>query len=123
MTDTITAALLDFQVLLASAICTKSGKALLSRQFVEMTRARIEGLLAAFPKLMGTAASSSAASAASSSSRQHTFVETESVRYVYQPMDKLYMLLITTKTSNILEDLETLRLFARVVSRWIGAIS
>ncbi len=106
------------QVLLASAVCTKSGKALLSRQFVEMTKSRIEGLLAAFPKLMTTSspASGGGGSGGDKASKQHTFVETESVRYVYQPMEKLYMLLITTKTSNILEDLETLRLFARVVS-------
>ena len=109
-------------MLLAAAVCTKQGKgrfapghslqqvrcvvlpiALVSRQFVEMTRARIEGLLSTFPKLMG-------------SGKQHTFVETESVRFVYQPLERLYILLITTKASNILEDLETLRLFSRVVS-------
>ena len=95
------------QVLIAAAICTKGGKALVSRQFVEMTKSRIEGLLSAFPKLM---------SSGRTAQQQHTFVETESVRYVYQPLDKVYVLLITTRASNILEDLETLRLFARVVS-------
>ncbi|TPP60794.1 Coatomer subunit delta [Fasciola gigantica] len=70
-----------------------------------MTKARIEGLIATFPKLLGEG-------------KQHTFVETESVRYVYQPLEQLYVLLITTKASNILEDLETLRLFARVIPEY-----
>jgi len=76
--------------------------ALLSRQFVDISRVRVEGLLAAFPKLMNP-------------EKEHTFIETESVRYVYQPMESLYMLVITNKTSNIMEDLDTLHLLAKLV--------
>ncbi|KAG2615268.1 coatomer subunit delta-1-like [Panicum virgatum] len=92
-------------VVLAASIVSKSGKALVSRQFVDMPRIRIEGLLAAFPKLVGTG-------------KQHTYVETENVRYVYQPIEGLYLLLITNKQSNILEDLDTLRLLSKLVPEY-----
>ncbi|KAF7721910.1 hypothetical protein EC973_003949 [Apophysomyces ossiformis] len=95
-------------VVLAAAIVTKSGKAVLSRQFREMQRSRIEGLLASFPKLTSTG-------------QQHTTVETEHVRYVYQPLEELFMVLITNRQSNILQDIESLHLFARVVTDICGS--
>lgn len=77
-----------------------------------MNRLRVEGLLAAFPKLVGH------------SSSQHTYVETDSVRYIYQPLEnQMYLLLITTKASNIVEDLGTLRLLAKVVPDVAGGFA
>ncbi|KAG9009710.1 hypothetical protein FRB94_011565 [Tulasnella sp. JGI-2019a] len=90
-------------VVLAASICTKSGKPLVSRQFREMPRSRIESLLTSFPKLIPA-------------NSQHTSFETPDVRYVYQPLEELYILVITNKASNILQDIDTLHLFARVVS-------
>jgi hypothetical protein len=100
-------------VVLSASILSQNGtKPLVSRQFLEMPRLRIEGLLAAFPKLI------------SSSKQQHTFVETDTVRYVYQPLENgLFLLLITTKTSNIVEDLGTLRLLAKVVPDVAGGLN
>ncbi|KAI0549467.1 anaphase-promoting complex, cyclosome, subunit 4-domain-containing protein [Xylaria curta] len=90
-------------VVLAASICTRGGKAVLSRQFREMPRSRIEALLASFPKL-------------ADSGTQHTTVEQDNVRFVYQPLDELYMVLITNRQSNILQDIDSLHLFAQVVS-------
>ncbi|CCC08378.1 unnamed protein product [Sordaria macrospora k-hell] len=91
------------QVVLAASICTRGGKAVLARAFNDIKRSRIEALLASFPK-------------AADSGTQHTIVEQDNVRFVYQPLDELYMVLITNKQSNILQDIDSLHLFAQVVT-------
>ena len=54
-------------VLLAAGISKASGDVIVSRQFVEMPRSRVEGLFASFHKLK-------------QEDVEHTFVETDSVR-------------------------------------------
>ena len=56
----------------------------------------MEEFMANFPKLI-------------ESGRQCSHIETDVIRYVYVPIDKLYLVLITNKDSNIIEDLEVLR--------------
>ena len=93
-------------VIISVAIVNRSGKALVARQYRDISRVRIEGLLTAFPKLIQP-------------NSEHTFVETDSVRYVYTPMELLYLVLVTTKSSNIVEDLDTLQMISRVVCKSI----
>ena len=42
-------------------------------------------------------------------------MEANNVRYVYMPLNNLYLLLLTNKNSNILEDLETLKLVHNII--------
>ncbi|ETV83953.1 hypothetical protein H257_03332 [Aphanomyces astaci] len=98
-------------VVLSAALLSKNGKVMVARQFVEVSRIRLEGLLTAFPKLLA------------SETRQHTFIDTESVRYVYQPIESYFLLLITNKTSNIVEDLHTMQLLAKLVPDICGPLT
>lgn len=89
-------------VVLAATICSKAGKILISRQFTHITKFALEEYIKSFPKLI-------------QSSQQHTYVESDTVRYIYLPLETMYLVLITNKTSNIIEDLETIRLLQKVI--------
>jgi hypothetical protein len=104
-------------VAISCAVLSRSGRVLVSRQFVSITKSRIDGYLASFPKLIALNQSTQ------NNEIHHTFVETEAIRYVYQPLEGLLVLLITNKQSNILEDLDTLRLLAKLVPEYCGGIN
>lgn len=95
---------------LAASICTHGGKALVSRQFRDLSKDRITALLANFPLLL------------SNSGTQNTTVEDDAVRYVYQPLEEYYVVLLTNKQSNILQDIDTLHLFVSVVSNMLRSV-
>lgn len=94
---------------IAAAVVTATGKILLSRQFMDTTRIRIEGLVAAFPKLV-----------TGSKVSQSTYIDNGAVRYVYQPVEALFLVLVTTRNSNIVEDLASLRLLGRLINEYAG---
>ena len=98
--------------IISAGIVSKQGKIVMSRQFTDISRIRIEGLLSAFPKLLGSNASN----------KQCTYIETGAVRYVYQPLEKLLLVLVTSKNSNIVEDLATLRLMGQLIPEYCQTI-
>ena len=70
-----------------------------------MTRSRLESLLMSFTKLIPPGV-------------EHTTLQSPdgSVRYVYMPIDELYVCLLTPPLSNILQDIDTLHLLGRIVT-------
>lgn len=90
--------------MLSISLCSRAGVPILSRQSgIGLTKNRLESLLAAFPQLIKPG-------------QQHTFVENDSVRFIYHPLDSYYLVLVTNKLSNILEDMESLQLLVKVLS-------
>ena len=100
--------------IISAGIVSRQGRILLSRQFTDISRIRVEGLLSAFPSLLDSQ---------SAGGKHCTYLETGSVRYVYQPVESLFLVLITTKSSNIVEDLDTLRLMGRLVAGYCFSVT
>ncbi|KAL7719130.1 Coatomer subunit delta [Entamoeba marina] len=76
------------------AILSRSGKVIISRQNVPFQRTRLEGLFATFIRLQ--------------SSNHGTSFETDGVRFIYQSCEDVYIVMITSLSSNIIEDTEIL---------------
>ena len=83
----------------------------MARQFIPITRLKLEEYVANFPKLIESGKLNPVLllSIFKFLGKQCTHIETESIRYVYLPIEKLYLILITNKNSNIIEDLEVIR--------------
>ena len=96
-------------MILSVAIITQQGKPLVSRQFTNISKTQITNHLSVFPKLL--------------TENSQSYVESSAIRYVYQEIDQLYFILITTKDSNILEDLELLSLLIDLTRELISEIT
>ncbi|CAG9320918.1 unnamed protein product [Blepharisma stoltei] len=92
-------------VVISAGLVTKNRRILLARQFLEISKGHIEGLLNSFVRMIDP-------------NVQHTFIENESARFVYLPFEDLYLVLTTSKDSNIVEDLETLRLLSKIIQHY-----
>lgn len=92
----------------AVAIINHSGKLILARQFTHENKNQIDAQLGAFPKLVQFSA--------------HAYIDAESVRFVYQDINDLYIILVVSKDSNLVTDLETLSLLVDVTRSSAGDI-
>ena len=84
-------------VLYGIGIINKQGKLILLRQFSTLAFPQLAYEIQSFSKLI-------------TADQQHSFVELECTRYLYIPIDDLFIVVISNIASNIIEDLGVLKL-------------
>ena len=82
---------------LSVVICDRSAKIIFARQFFNISRMDLEEYIIQFSRGVD-------------SCKEITHFESDKVRYLFIPIDTFYLILITTKNSNIIEDTEILKL-------------
>ena len=90
-------------VILTVGVCDKNGQLWVSRQFEGLSKSMVEDVYRSFPKLIRPG-------------QQHTYVQSDKYTYLYIPMDTLYLLMVSSKNSNIIEDQETIRTIYKIIA-------
>lgn len=89
-------------VILTVGVCNKNGQLILSRQFEGMTRSTVEDIYLSFPKLI-------------KANQQHTYVQSDKYTFLFIPMESIYLVTVSSKNSNIIEDQETIRTIYKIL--------
>jgi hypothetical protein len=89
-------------VAISTVICNKNAKILFARQFLELSRLELEEHIVLFSRNIDAC-------------KDTTHIESDKARYLFIPFENLFLVLITTRNSNIIEDSEILKLIYRLV--------
>ncbi len=84
-------------------VCNSSSKLIFARQFIPITRKEIEEHAVAFHRSLNV-------------DKESTVIEVDNNRFLYIKAEDVYIILITSKDSNIIEDMEVLKLSHRFIS-------
>ena len=95
---------------LSIVVCNKNARIIFARQFFSITRMDLEEYIVQFSRGVD-------------SCKEITHFESDKVRYIFIPVESLYLILITTKNSNIIEDTEILKLIYRLIQDLCGTIN
>ena len=95
---------------LSVVICDKNAKIIFARQFFNISRMDLEEYIVQFSRGVDTC-------------KEITHFESDKVRYIFIPIDTFYLILITTKNSNIIEDTEILKLIYRLIQDLCDSIN
>ena len=93
-------------VVISTSICNKNGKIIFARQYQPISRIELEEIVIQFTRNVD--------------STQSTIVEHEKTRYIYIPIDNLYLIVITPIKSNVVEYIELLKLIYRLLQDQCG---
>ena len=95
---------------LSVVICNQNSRIIFARQFFNITRMDLEEYIVQFSRGVD-------------SCKEITHFESDKVRYIFIPIESLYLILITTKNSNIIEDTEILKMVYRLIQDLCGNIN